>query len=203
MTTEELIIGHFEGSLTSVEATELQEVLAASPDARSLFENHEALHSILRADAASLVPAAPLASDVLETALATPVESVGGAVVGRWGFGQIAAGFGTLVLLVGGTFVATRTANQPATPQVATPAPAVAPAFVLPQPTAPNPPQLVERETPKAERPVAASSATRSVEPRKTAPARTSRTEPTRVPIGGDKTQIDKGIKTAPATRNN
>jgi len=159
MTTEELIIGHFEGDLDAAEAEQLRDALDASPDARALFENHESLHSLLRTDAATLVPAAPLVSRVLDAALATPSE-VATKTVSRWGVTQIAAGFGALVLLVGGTLIATR----PSETALPAPAPAVAPPAITLEPTVPNLPQTVEGSMPKVER---AATASRSVEPRR------------------------------------
>lgn len=99
MTTEDLILGHFDGTLTSAQEAQLQAELNGSPEIRSLYEQHRSLHSMLCADAASLAPSARLDEAVVAAALGAAPEVIGGSVV-SWLTGKVVVGISAA--LVGG-----------------------------------------------------------------------------------------------------
>ncbi len=103
MTTEELILAHYDGALTSTQERSLQEMLASSPEARSLFEQHGMLQRMLVSDAGALAPSSRLDTTVIARALATAPEPISSGTSG-WFSGKIAAAIA--VVVAGGVSVA-------------------------------------------------------------------------------------------------
>jgi hypothetical protein len=144
MTTEELILGHFEKSLTLEQERMLQSRLSDSPEARAMFDQHRNLDGMLNSDATVLAPSSRLNETVIAAALATVPEVIGGGSL-AWLSGKVAATISAVV--IGGSVFgiwlasdsnqaplpvedapAVRTAPAPAVPPVpavATPAPAI------------------------------------------------------------------------------
>ena len=91
MTTEELILGHFDESLTPVEEHQLQELLGRSPEARTLFEQHGALHRMMASDVGTLAPSSSLDDAALAAALGAVPEAIGGGAAAGWFGGKVAA----------------------------------------------------------------------------------------------------------------
>lgn len=122
MTTEDLILGHFDGTLTPQEESRLQAEMSASPAARSLYEQHRSLHMMLSSDAASLVPSARLDKAVVTAALGAVPETIGGGAL-SWLTTKVAVGI-SAVVAGGVSIVMLSNSGSDAVPP-ATPAPAV------------------------------------------------------------------------------
>jgi hypothetical protein len=126
MKAEELIVGHFDSSLTKAQESELQRMLAGSSEARALYDRHASIHAMLLQDAAVLAPSAALDETVIGAALAAPVEIAGGGAAGI-GFGaKVAAVVSTFA--VGGlalVMMTTPTSEQRTPAASGTPVPAV------------------------------------------------------------------------------
>lgn len=131
MTTEDLILGHFDGTLTPQEESRLQAEMSASPAARSLYEQHRSLHMMLSSDAASLVPSARLDKSVVTAALGAVPETIGGGAL-SWLTTKVAVGISAVV--VGGLSIVMLSDSGP--DAVPAPAPAVTTAPVPSQPPA-------------------------------------------------------------------
>jgi len=128
MTTEELILAHYDDALTSAQEKSLQELLARSPEARSLFEQHGMLQRMLVSDADVLAPSSRLDNLVIARALATAPEPISSGTAG-WFSGKVAAAIA--VVVAGGVSVAvlssgSHTDTAPPAPAERT-SPAVAP----------------------------------------------------------------------------
>lgn len=148
MTTEDLILGHFDGTLSSEHEARLTTEMNTSPEARALFEQHKSLHAMLNADAATLAPSSRLDKAVVAAALGAVPEVIGTGAV-SWFTGKMIAGISAVV--IGGVSVAFLVGSgsddekpvpsQPPAPVVrtvpATPAPA-APSVTEEQNTVPN-----------------------------------------------------------------
>ena len=109
MTTQDLIIGHFEGTLGSAESAELERLLSSSADVRSAFERQKAIEAELVEDAERLVAPNALREATLAAALGTAVHTIGGGI-GAFLTTKIAAVVGTL--LVGGLVVGSIVSNS-------------------------------------------------------------------------------------------
>jgi hypothetical protein len=133
MNAEDLIIAHFDRSLTVEQEAELQQLLADSPDARTLFERHEAMESMMEKDSAALAPSRELDEVVIASALGLLSGAGGGAAL--WFSGKIAAAVSAVA--VGGLAIALVTTSAPEK----TPAPAQKniPPAALRLPTLPQP----------------------------------------------------------------
>ena len=114
MNAEDLIIAHFDRSLTAEQEAELQQLLADSPDARALYERHEAMESMMEKDSAALAPSRELDEVVIASALGLLSGAGGGAAL--WFSGKFAAAISAVA--VGGLAIALVTTSTPEkTPQ--------------------------------------------------------------------------------------
>ncbi len=137
MTSEELIIRHFEGSLSADEERALQERLSQSAETRTMYEHHGNLDAMLATDAGALAPSSRLDEATLGAALAVLPEVVGGGAL-SWLSGKLVAVVSAVV--IGGTtlVVVSNQTPEPSAPARAVPAP-VAPAQAVPAQAAPAP----------------------------------------------------------------
>lgn len=150
MTTEELILGHFEKSLTLEQERMLQSRLSDSPEARAMFDQHRNLDGMLNSDATVLAPSSRLNETVLAAALATVPEVIGGGSL-AWLSGKVAATISAVVIggSVFGIWLASDS-NQPPLPVENAPAVRTAPApAVPPAPAVATPAPAIEE--PKSE----------------------------------------------------
>jgi hypothetical protein len=164
MTTQELIIGHFEKTLSQSEESQLSALLEGSGDARGLLEQHQGIQELMLGEAATLVPSAALDESVIGAALGSLTEVVGGSA-GFWTGTKLAAGISALVVggisvfmiaSDGGHEAATKTLNAP-TPVVRTLPSADTPALQAPKIETPTPQEVAEPAAP-AQEPTAARS---------------------------------------------
>jgi hypothetical protein len=133
MNAEELIIAHFDRSLSPVQETELRQLLEQSPEARSLYERHETIEGMIDRESAALVPSDRLDEAVIASALGIWTQVAGGA--GLWLTGKFAAGISALAIggLAIAVFSTSRIDKAPAHAQKDIP-PAVLKLPVLPPP---------------------------------------------------------------------
>src|SRR4051794_15417923 len=108
MTTEELILGHFDRALTPQEEKLLQQRLSASPEARAMYEQHRNLDGYLSNDAMSLAPSAHLDEMTLAAALSAVPELISGGS-SAWFSGKIVATLAAVI--VGGASIALLTTS--------------------------------------------------------------------------------------------
>jgi hypothetical protein len=102
MNAEELIIAHFDRSLSPEQETALRQLLEQSPEARSLYERHETIEGMIDRESAALVPSDRLDEAVIASALGIWRQvAVGG---GLWLTGKFAAGISALA--IGGIAIA-------------------------------------------------------------------------------------------------
>lgn len=104
MTTQELIIGHFEGSLGAAESAELNRLLATSPDVKSAFDRQQRIENSLAEDAESVAAPSALRDATLAAALGTAVQTIGGGLTAFF-TAKVAATVGAV--LVGGIVIGT------------------------------------------------------------------------------------------------
>jgi hypothetical protein len=78
MTAEELIIEHFEGTLSLEQEGELTQVLAASPEARAMYDRYLKVDDVLAGDVAATAPSSTLDERVLAAALGAIGGTIGG-----------------------------------------------------------------------------------------------------------------------------
>lgn len=102
MTLKELIVGHYEGALTSDQQTTLQEMLSSSPEARSLYEQYGAMEEAMEEESRRLIPPIALREATLVGALGVAAESIGGGIA-AWFTTKAAIAVGSIV--VAGTAV--------------------------------------------------------------------------------------------------
>jgi hypothetical protein len=102
MNAEELIIAHFDRSLSPEQETALRQLLEQSPEARSLYERHETIEGMIDRESAALVPSDRLDEAVIASALGIWTQVAGGA--GLWLTGKFAAGISALA--IGGIAIA-------------------------------------------------------------------------------------------------
>ncbi|MDB5036031.1 MAG: hypothetical protein JWQ98_3272 [Chlorobi bacterium] len=198
MTTEELILGHFDKALTPDEESRLQKTLSGSPEARALYDQHAALQQLLASDVAGLAPSAGLDKLAIAGALGAVPEAIGGGAAG-WLGGKMVAGIAAV--LVGGASIAMLVnsgSNQNQIPPVNVPASQQAP-VVRVAPAVPTPESPKTEAAPETVKPVAdvAPATSRVVKPvRKQAIAAVGRKAGTRLSIDSKGTDIkDSGIK--------
>lgn len=129
MTAEELIIGHYEKTLTPEQESHLAEMVAGSPDVRGLFEQHGNIHGLMLEDASAVKTSSKLDRVVLGAALGTLAEiaghGIGFSLLGKVAtvIGVVAAGGIGVMLFTGDDDTdATRVAPKSAVERSATPA---------------------------------------------------------------------------------
>ncbi len=205
MTTEDLILGHFDGTLTPQEESRLQAEMSASPAARSLYEQHRSLHMMLSSDAASLVPSARLDRSVVTAALGAVPETVGGGAL-SWLTAKVAVGLSAVV--AGGVSIVMLNNSGPDTVAPAAPAPAVSTAPVPSQ--APATLEMPKSDEVKVTEPAAAPpAAAKSDAPKNRTGARVAEQGTSATKAAGqkkpalrldtsNKTNIDQGTKIVP-----
>lgn len=205
MTTEDLILGHFDGTLTPQEESRLQAEMSASPAARSLYEQHRSLHMMLSSDAASLVPSARLDKSVVTAALGAVPETIGGGAL-SWLTTKVAVGISAVV--AGGVSIVMLNNSGPDTVPPAAPAPAVSTAPVPSQ--APATLEMPKSDEVKATEPAAAPpAAAKSDAPKNRTGARAAEGGTATTKAAGqkkpalrldtsNKTNIDQGTKIVP-----
>jgi hypothetical protein len=126
MTTQELILGHFERALTPAEEQLLQQQLSTSPEARAMYEKHRNLDGYLNNDAMALAPSSRLDELTLAAALSVVPEVIAGGSAAWFMSGKMIATVAAVV--VGGASVAlftTSGSNQDRVPVPAANAPVV------------------------------------------------------------------------------
>lgn len=144
MTAEELVIGHYEKTLTSDQESQLSSMMDSSPDVRVLYEQHGNVHNLLVEEAATVRTSSKLDKVVVGAALGTLVE-IAGHGIGLSILGKVASIVG--VIAVGGLgYVLYDTYIDNDAPTNKTPAPAVVnqapnatPTPALPEVTTPTP----------------------------------------------------------------
>lgn len=144
MTVQELIVGHYEGSLTSLEETQLQGLLQTSADARSLYEQHGAMQEAMEEESERLVPPIALREATIGAALGIAAESIGGGI-GAWLTTKVAIAVGSVI--VGGTAIGVILSTSGDDKPKTSPPAATAPAQVNETPV-PAPSTAVEATTP-------------------------------------------------------
>lgn len=191
MTTEELILGHFDRALTPEQEKLLQERLSASPEARTMFEQHRHLDSYLSTDAMALAPSASLDEATIAAALSVIPEAIGSGSA-TWFSGKIVATISAVI--IGGASIALFSTSGPSENV----APAPKPSVVRTLPTAPAPASV---PAPDAVAPKDAP-ATVPSETSKPAPARAARAKASTVKDGakaqpkGSKLEVPAGTST-------
>ena len=107
MNAKELIIGHFEGSLTPAEQGRLDHMLETSPEVRAQFDQQKMIEESLADDSRSLIPPIGLREATIAAALGGGIATIGGGL-GAWFTGKVAAMLGTVLvggLVVGGILI--------------------------------------------------------------------------------------------------
>lgn len=127
MTMQDLIIGHYEGGLTLAQETELQTLLASSPEARAMYEHHGLLQEAMEEESERLVPPLALRHATIGAALGVTAESIGGGIT-AWLTSKVAMAVGTVV--IGGAAAGIILSNSGDDPQPNPPAAVTAPATV-------------------------------------------------------------------------
>lgn len=107
MTTEELILGHFDKMLTPEQETALQEALTGSAETRALYDQHSHLNALMVADAELLEPSSRLNESVVAAALVALPEVIGGGAA-LWFSGKFVASVAAVVIGGGSVYFATR-----------------------------------------------------------------------------------------------
>ncbi|HVZ37934.1 MAG TPA: hypothetical protein VHI13_01560 [Candidatus Kapabacteria bacterium] len=169
MTTEELIVGHFEKSLTLEEERVLQERLAQSPETRTMYDQYRSLEATLGNDASAVAPSSRLDEATVAAALSLLPQAIGGGLLGLLSSKVVV---GVTVAVIGGISIAIfanrNSSDNGAT--VAPPAPAVrvVPATPSAQPPVVAPPAEERASsgtpTPENTQPVSAAATPKSEE---------------------------------------
>ncbi|MEO5930305.1 MAG: hypothetical protein ABIR47_10275 [Candidatus Kapaibacterium sp.] len=196
MTTEELILGHFDKALTPDDESRLQRTLSGSPEARGLYDQHAALQQLLASDVAALAPSAGLDKLAIAGALGAVPEAVGGGGAAGWLGGKMVAGIAAV--LVGGASIAmlvTSGSKPDQSVPVNGPAPVV---NVTPTLPAPEPPK--NEVPPEKEKPAEiASSTTKIVKPaRKQTIASAGRKTTNQLKIDSRRTDVETNTQVKP-----
>jgi hypothetical protein len=98
MTAEELIIGHYEKTLTSEQEARLASLVSSSPDVRTLYEQHGNIEALMVEEAESITTSSKLDKVVVGAALGTLVEIAGHGAAGLSILGKVASVVGALVV---------------------------------------------------------------------------------------------------------
>ncbi len=104
MNTRELIVGHFEGTLTAADQSRLDHLLETSAEARADFERHQLIEDGLAEDSRNLVPPIGLREATLAAAFSGAASTIGGGIT-AWFTAKVAVMVGTVAvggLVVGG-----------------------------------------------------------------------------------------------------
>lgn len=199
MTNEDLIIGHYDKSLTSEQERMLQERISQSVETRAMYEQYGKfgnLDAALAADAAAVAPSSRLDEATVVAALAVLPEVIGGAGAFAWLSGKVAIMITAAV--VGGTTIAilSNSGSDPApkpAPAVRQSAPASAPAVApsVRTPT-PAPPSVDAAKAPSGDAYAGTASVRESSPRRVTDASATSRTSAGRKATKPGKLGIDK-----------
>lgn len=97
MTNEELIIGHFEGSLEAQQQQILEQRISESPETKAMFDHYRSINNALSADATALAPNKKLDEATLAAALGlVPHVIAGGAM--SWLTAKVAVGISAVVI---------------------------------------------------------------------------------------------------------
>lgn len=97
MTTQDLIIGHYEGTLTRAEQAKLDGLLASSPETRTLFEQHGVMEEKMKEESEELAPPFGLREATLGAALGTAASTIGGGIA-TWITGKFVIAVSTVVI---------------------------------------------------------------------------------------------------------
>jgi hypothetical protein len=98
MNAEELIIGHFEKTLTSEQESHLAALVTSSPEVRSLYEQHGSIHGLMTEEAETIETTSKLDKVVVGAALGTLVEIAGHGAVGFSLLGKVASVVGAIAV---------------------------------------------------------------------------------------------------------
>jgi hypothetical protein len=185
MNAEELIIGHYEKSLTSEQESHLAALMTSSPEVRGLYEQHGRIHGLMEEDAETVQTSSKLDKVVVGAALGTLVE-IAGQGIGFSLLGKVASVIGALA--VGGagiifynTVIDKDDADVTPTPAVTQPAPA------SPQLSAPVDEQpRVDAQTPSA------TTSTPDVSP---TPAETTPSRPSGAPTQNEPAAVEPSTR--------
>ncbi len=107
MNTRELIVGHFEGTLTAADQSRLDHLLETSAEARADFERHQLIEDGLAEDSRNLVPPIGLREATLAAAFSGAASTIGGGIT-AWFTAKVAVIVGTVAvggLVVGGVLM--------------------------------------------------------------------------------------------------
>ena len=107
MNSKELIVGHFEGTLSPADQGALDRMLDSSPEIRAEFERQQMIEDGLAEDSRSLIPPVGLREATLAAALGSAVSTIGGGI-SAWFTAKVAAVVGTVAvggLVVGGLLI--------------------------------------------------------------------------------------------------
>ncbi|MGE3802596.1 MAG: hypothetical protein AB7H80_16390 [Candidatus Kapaibacterium sp.] len=97
MTTQDLIIGHYEGTLTGAEQAQLESLIATSPETRTLFEQQGLIEAKLREESEELVPPFGLREATLGAALTGVASTLGGGIA-SWFTAKVVIGLSTVII---------------------------------------------------------------------------------------------------------
>lgn len=145
MNAEELIIGHYENTLSPAEQGQLKELLAASPEARVLFERYGGIESMMHEEAEQIAPSKELDRAVVAAALGVLAHgAAGGFISGILGsaLGKVAVVATTIVAggivagVIGGAFDGDAPETEPNPAAAPSSSVQQRPAFELVLPTA-------------------------------------------------------------------
>ncbi len=103
MNSTDLIIGHFEGTLTPAEASQLDELLKSSPEVRAAFEQQRSIEEGLVEDSEALVPPFGLREATLAAAIGGGLSATVGGGIAAWLSTKAAVVISTLA--IGGVIV--------------------------------------------------------------------------------------------------
>lgn len=97
MTTEELIVGHFEGSLSADQEQDLQSMLDASAEVRSLYDTHRHINMLIVSDAQAMEPSEKLNRKVIAASLMAIPEALVGTGATAWFTVKVVGGISAAV----------------------------------------------------------------------------------------------------------
>ncbi len=97
MTVQELIIGHYDKTLTPDQESELTQMLEESPQVRTMYEQHGSIHAMMEAEATTLTPSRTLRDATIGAALSLVSTTIGGSIVGGWLTGKAIGIIGLIV----------------------------------------------------------------------------------------------------------
>lgn len=98
MTVQELIVGHYEGTLNQAQQQELQGLLSTSPETKAMFDQHGKVQEAMEEESRKLVPPIALREATIVGALGVAAESIGGGIA-TWLTAKVAAAIGSVVVV--------------------------------------------------------------------------------------------------------